>query len=36
MAARGVEIEESLSDVVTCHVFIVAVGRVAVPGGNLA
>jgi len=31
VAARGEEIEEAPSDVVTCHVFIVAVGRVAVP-----
>ena len=32
VAARGEEVEKALSDFVTCHVFIVAVGRVLVRG----
>jgi hypothetical protein len=32
VAARGEEIEEALSDIVTCHVFIVAVARLLVRG----
>jgi hypothetical protein len=35
VAARGEEIEEALSDVVTCHVFIVAVAGAGVPDADV-